>query len=46
MDKKETLGMMSFLLFASILFTPPTSNIWKGFVFFGLVFGVAWFVKK
>lgn len=46
MSKKETLGALSALSFASILFTPVTSDIWKGFLIFGLVFGSVWFFMK
>jgi len=46
MEKTELLGGMAGLFFISIFFTPLESDIWKGFLFLGLIFGVGWWFKS
>jgi len=46
MEKTEILGAMFVILMTSVLFTPPHSEIWKIPFFFGLLFGVFWYMKS
>jgi len=46
MEKAELLGALSGLSFITIFFTPLESDIWKGFLFLSLIFGVGWWWKS
>jgi len=45
-EAKDFAGMISILFFIVILFTPIDSEIWKFFLFLGIIFGVFWFIKE
>jgi hypothetical protein len=45
-DQKSTLGVLAFVSFLAILFTPQNTEIYKTPLLMGILFGALWFFKK
>jgi hypothetical protein len=46
MDKKLLFGILSIILFASILFLPSGSSAWIYLAIAGIALGIAWLRSK
>jgi hypothetical protein len=46
MEKKDILGLLFVISITAILFTPRHSDAWKIPLFFGIIFGIFWYMKS